>query len=501
MTDTPTVVSPADFPTFPDVVPADADARARIAGAAEAMTIPFGLIDMGADNVRDAADTNIPDLAESIRRLGLVQAIGLEPSPNEGRWLVNDGHRRILALAALGLNDDDPVPVLPLTSTEGSPVTRVLRMLAGNLHREDLTPIDEARVVARLHGLYEMTHEQIAEAMGGWNRKTVAQRLSLLELPADAQAAVAAGEWGVEGAQEVARLVRDGAPAQTTNALISARVNFDAAQMVWRKWRVTKAMASMAEVLESRGFTVVTALTHCPTRSGYEAQGRDRLDISKPGDAKGLAPDKVKTLKDPSTKRPVLFVQRGWDNEVAVWTVRQSKTHTPSWASGEPAEWQVDRFAQETMVDVRYRRAEALAADDAGLSSVEALRLAASMILGPLRRPKAERLAGLVGMPLTIDDDDRLNWPATIEAWLDQAANMAGFKRLFWATALLDAAYTLGDHDGDPIVDDDGQPIDPPTYLPHVAHAMAAGIGSPLPPDQWAAARDKARAKMAERTD
>lgn len=507
MTTTETELVPASdlvVAPFPGVTPADPEAKARIAGAAEAMTIPFGVIDMGADNVRDALNTDIAGLAASIRRLGLVQAIGVEPSPREGRWLVNDGNRRFLALAALGLNGDDPVPVTPLTAGE-SAVTRVLRMLAGNLHREDLSPLDEARVVARLASVYEMTHDDIAEAMGGWNRKTVALRLALLELPADAQEAVHGGEWGVEGAQEVGRLIRDGAPPSIVEPLIAGAANHAKAMAEWARWRSMKAVAAMTEALEARGFAVVNSFAHVPTRTGYEAQAKATLELNKPADCKGVDPAKVQTVQEPNgKKRPILVVQRGLEG-VAVWTVANVKRATPPATPEGPADWQVKRFAAETMVETRLRRAEAIAHSAAAdMSNTAALRLAASIALGQFPVARVERLARVVGLPAELDDNEelpyiqRLRWPETVQAWLTEASTLAKLKALIWAVTLVEGAVLIGEEDG---VDfespaPDGEPAPAPVRLPHVAEAMAAGLGNPLPPAEWDGIVSQARSKM-----
>lgn len=493
------LVPTADLPKVTSVAPADSEAKARIAGADQAMKIPFGLLDMGADNVRDAAATDIYSLASSIRRLGLVQALGVEPSPVEGRWLVSDGHRRLLALAALGLEPDDPVPVTPLTSTEESPVTRVLRMLAGNLEREDLSPIDEAHVVARLAAVYEMNHEQIGEAMGGWNRKTVALRLALLELPAEAQALVHTGEFGVEGAQEVGRLIRDGAPSSITAGLIKSRANHAEAMREWDRWRNMKALAAMSDALESRGFAVVSHFSHVPTRSGYEAVAKTTLKLDKPADCKGLDPAKVDTVKEPNGKRrPVLVVQRGIEG-VAVWTVANRKSVVYKSPGEAVADWQVKRLALDTMEETRLKRAEALVANGPGdLNTTTALRLAASVALsqyGDIIR--ARRLARLVGLPLLPEPEDGeelsavgLDWPATVTAWLAEASTQAKLKHLIWAVTLCDAAVNLGAADG---LDDAGTEL---AWFPHVTHAMGAGIGEPLPLAQWEAVLAKARTKL-----
>lgn len=499
------VIRSEDLPRFDDVVPADDQAKARIAGSDLALQIPFGQIDMAEDNVRDAAATDIPGLAASIRRTGLVQAISVEPNPHdEGRWVVTDGHRRFLAIAALGLRPDDAVQVTPLTSTEDDPVSRTLRMVAANTHRADMSAMDEARVIARLAMVYDMSHVDIAEAMGGWNRKTVALRLALLELPAEAQQQVHDGELPVEGAQEIGRLIRDGALAATTERLIRQRANYHQVQSEWKRWRGTKAVEAFTAQAEARGFMVVSAINHVPVRSGYQPATRELLDeVDSAKAVKSLDPAKVKTLKEPvGDKRPILLIQRGFDSTAQVWTVRSEKKPEPVGAAGGHDQWRIQRAVGDVLVETRSRRAaELVHGEGSDMGNIEALRMAASIALGHFPTHRAEQLALLVGMDVIADEPAsegvrrRILWPQTVNAWLEQANTIAKLKQLLWAVALAETATLIGDYDGET------GGIVPDSALPHVKVAAAAGIGNPLTDEELAAVEAHVQKRLADGGD
>lgn len=492
------VIRSGDLPRLDGIAPADAEAKARIAGSDLALQIPFGQIDMAEDNVRDAAATDYRPLADSIRRTGLVQAISVEPNPHEeGRWVVTDGHRRFLAIAALGLKADDAVQVTPLTTTTDDPVSRTLRMVAANTHRADMSAMDEARVIARLTGLYDMSHVDVAEAMGGWNRKTVALRLALLELPAEAQQDVHDGTLPVEGAQEIGRLIRDGAPQSTTDRLIKQRANYHAVQSEWKRWRGTKAVEAFTAQAEARGFMVVANIRHVPVRSGYEPVTRDLIEVDSAKAVKGLDPAKVKTLKEPTgDKRPILLIQRGFESDAQVWSVRsQKKAEHVSPGSGMDG-WRAERAARDVLVETRSRRAAELVHGEGGdLGNLDALRMAASISLGHFPNHRAEQLALLAGMALVADEPAsegmrrRVLWPQTVNAWLDEANTIAKLKRLLWAIALTESAVLLGDYDGT----DGGLPD---SALPHVRAGVEAGIGEPLTADALAKVQAHVKARL-----
>jgi len=62
-----------------------------------------------------------------------------------------------------------------------------------NIQREDLTPIEEARGIARLIDEFSMTHREVAEVVGR-SRPAISNLLRLLELNADVREWLEAGE-------------------------------------------------------------------------------------------------------------------------------------------------------------------------------------------------------------------------------------------------------------------------------------------------------------------
>jgi len=121
----------------------------------------------------------LADLAHSIQAQGLIQPIRVRPL-DSGYELVA-GHRRYLACAQLGwTNIPATVHDDPTMNATGAETARIVE----NLHRANLTPIEEAIAIARLDSEQGLTIEEIARTVHrspGWVR----ERLQLAELGDD----------------------------------------------------------------------------------------------------------------------------------------------------------------------------------------------------------------------------------------------------------------------------------------------------------------------------
>lgn len=126
----------------------------------------------------DIGDEQISELADSIKKVGVLQPIIVRP---EGAsYQIIAGERRWRAAQLAGL---DRVPVRVMTTNE----TEALALaLIENLQREDLNPIEEARGYRRLINEYNMTQSELADRVSK-SRSAVTNTLRLLDLPEDIQ--------------------------------------------------------------------------------------------------------------------------------------------------------------------------------------------------------------------------------------------------------------------------------------------------------------------------
>ncbi len=119
-------------------------------------------------------ETALGELADSIRRQGLLQPLVVRERPTGGYELIA-GERRWRAAQLAGLTEV-PVVVRVVNDAEASAFA-----LIENIQREDLTVMEEAQGLARLRDEFELTQQQIADAVGK-SRVAIANLLRLLNL-------------------------------------------------------------------------------------------------------------------------------------------------------------------------------------------------------------------------------------------------------------------------------------------------------------------------------
>lgn len=131
---------------------------------------------------REFDDDSLQELANSIRRLGLVQPITLRDM-GDGTYTIIAGERRWRASQRVGLTT---IPAYIRTVDDEN----MLEMaLVENIQREDLTAIEVALAYQNLIEGYSLTQDQLSERVGK-NRATIANYLRLLKLPASVQVAL-----------------------------------------------------------------------------------------------------------------------------------------------------------------------------------------------------------------------------------------------------------------------------------------------------------------------
>jgi ParB family transcriptional regulator, chromosome partitioning protein len=126
---------------------------------------------------RDFDPDLLRELADSIAVQGVIQPIVVRQLESD-RYEIIAGERRWRASQQAGIAD------IPVVIREVDEPTAVAIGLIENIQRADLNPLEEAGALERLLGEFQLTHQQIAEAVGK-SRTTVTNLLRLLELNAD----------------------------------------------------------------------------------------------------------------------------------------------------------------------------------------------------------------------------------------------------------------------------------------------------------------------------
>ena len=135
---------------------------------------------------RDIEPESLQELADSIRAQGVMQPIVVRPI-SDRRYEIVAGERRWRATQLAGLD------VIPALIRHVSDEAAIAMALIENIQREDLTPIEEAAALQRLQQEFELTQQQVAEAVGK-SRSTVANLLRLMTLEEDVRRLVEHGD-------------------------------------------------------------------------------------------------------------------------------------------------------------------------------------------------------------------------------------------------------------------------------------------------------------------
>lgn len=146
------------------------------AWAGGVLALPIGSIEPNPHQPRVHFDEEaLVELAASIRSLGVLQPILVRPLGGE-RFQLIAGERRWRAARRAGL---DTVPAIVREVDE---LGSVEQALVENLHRQDLSALEEAAAYQQLIEDFHLTHDDVAQRVGK-SRTAITNTLRLLQLP------------------------------------------------------------------------------------------------------------------------------------------------------------------------------------------------------------------------------------------------------------------------------------------------------------------------------
>jgi ParB family transcriptional regulator, chromosome partitioning protein len=131
-------------------------------------------------------EESLSELAASIAQIGVLQPILLRPVDEGTAYELIAGERRWRAAQRAGL------ATIPAVIRITDDIASVEQALVENLHRADLTPLEEAAAYQQLIEDFGLTHEQLAERLGK-SRSSITNTLRLLGLPPTVQHLLADG--------------------------------------------------------------------------------------------------------------------------------------------------------------------------------------------------------------------------------------------------------------------------------------------------------------------
>ena len=168
----------------------------------ELQHLPVDLIQRGKYQPRRDMDPQaLEELAHSIRAHGVMQPIVVRPIDDE-RYEIIAGERRWRATQQAGL---DTIPAMVRVLPDEAAIAIAL---IENIQREDLNPLEEAMALQRLQQEFELTQQQVADAVGK-SRVTIANLLRLISLPEAIKTMLAHGDLEMGHARALLGLGED----------------------------------------------------------------------------------------------------------------------------------------------------------------------------------------------------------------------------------------------------------------------------------------------------
>jgi ParB family chromosome partitioning protein len=149
--------------------------------------LPVDLVQRGKYQPRkDIEPESLQELADSIKAQGVMQPIVVRPV-SDRKFEIIAGERRWRATQLAGLAE------IPAVVRDVSDEAAIAMALIENIQREDLNPIEEAAALQRLQQEFELTQQEVADAVGK-SRSTVANLLRLMTLQDDVRRLVEHGD-------------------------------------------------------------------------------------------------------------------------------------------------------------------------------------------------------------------------------------------------------------------------------------------------------------------
>ncbi|HQQ73534.1 MAG TPA: ParB/RepB/Spo0J family partition protein [Pseudomonadales bacterium] len=164
----------------PVVTAQDVTAQEKIPKDGQLVKLPVEWLQRGKYQPRRDMDAAaLDELANSIKAQGVMQPIVVRPTVNDSnniiRYEIIAGERRWRATQIAGID------TIPAVVRDVGDDAAIAMALIENIQRENLNPMEEAVALQQLKEQYDLTHQEVADAVGK-SRVTVTNLLRLISL-------------------------------------------------------------------------------------------------------------------------------------------------------------------------------------------------------------------------------------------------------------------------------------------------------------------------------
>ncbi|CEP38238.1 MULTISPECIES: ParB/RepB/Spo0J family partition protein [Halomonadaceae] len=238
--------------------------------------LPLGQLTRGKYQPRrDIQPEALEELADSIRAQGVMQPIVVRPIGVD-RYEIIAGERRWRAAQLAELD------VIPAVIREVSDEVALALALIENIQRENLNAIEEAMALKRLGDEFELTQQQIADAVGK-SRTQVANLLRLLALDPEVQTLLERGDLDMGHARALLTL-NSSQQRQVAHEVVNNDMTVRATEALVKKVQTSQAPTKMPS-RQSKQPDVAKLETHlgellgAPVSIDHGQKGKGKLTI------------------------------------------------------------------------------------------------------------------------------------------------------------------------------------------------------------------------------
>ena len=248
------------------------DEAAPVAQDARFEMVHITMIEPDPNQPRKHIDEDkLAELRESIRTRGVLQPILVRPHESNVGYMVVCGERRYTAFKQLWQTDTTQC-LIPCIVREMTDAEALELQIIENLHRNDITPIEEALAYKQVMTSGNVTAEALADKIGK-TKKYIHQRLSLLNLIQELQYMVDGGDLTIGKALKLARV-----PEALQRELLDTD-QLDDIEYVLRN-EVNKLANASFDAADHNLLPGVGSCLSCPFNSGNKPMLFD--DLSEP---------------------------------------------------------------------------------------------------------------------------------------------------------------------------------------------------------------------------
>jgi ParB family chromosome partitioning protein len=218
-------------------------------------------------------DEALQELAASIRAQGVMQPIVLR-SVGDQRYEIIAGERRWRASQLAGMEK------IPAVIREVSDESAVAMSLIENIQREDLNPMEEALALQRLVDEFDLTHQQVADAVGK-SRTTVTNFLRLTHLSGEVAQMLANGDIEMGHARAILTLSNDN-QSKAAREIIAQNLNVRQAEALVRRLTAAPKVETTSRSVDGDTRQLENRLTNKlgqPVNIQHTARGKGKLVI------------------------------------------------------------------------------------------------------------------------------------------------------------------------------------------------------------------------------